>query len=272
MSSSPMRFTMLLAAMTVASACSAENGDRNSAESRPVPVVLAAADSTKPAQDTPAAVTPESVKAAMEAFIGAAAVESVSATPYPGFYEVLLKSGELVYTDSKVSFIMDGRVIDTGTRRDVTQERMNALSAIDFKTLPLDQAIKQVKGNGSRVLATFEDPNCGYCKKLGKDISGMDNVTVYTFLYPILSEDSTRKSRNIWCAADRAKVWNDWIVNGVTPPQAECDSSVVDKNVAFGKRLKIQGTPTMFLADGSRLGGYLPAAQLEQALAGVAAK
>lgn len=271
MFSSPMRVTALVAAMLFASVSAAENGDRNTAESVRAPLVLATAEAAKSASGA-VAVTTESVKAAMEAFIGAAAVESVSATPYSGFYEVLLKSGELVYTDSKVSFIMDGRVIDTSTRRDVTQERLNALSAIDFKTLPLDQAIKLVKGDGSRVFATFEDPNCGYCKKLGKDIAGMDNVTVYTFLYPILSEDSTRKSRNIWCAGDRAKVWNDWIVNGVTPPQAECDSSVVDKNVAFGKKLKIQGTPTMFLADGSRLGGYLPAAQLEQALAGVAAK
>lgn len=269
---SPLRVTALIAAMTFALACSAEVGDRNTAATKQASLVIAAAENAQPAPGATAGATTESVKAAMEAFIGAAAVESVSLTPYTGFYEVLLKSGELVYTDSKVSFIMDGRVIDTSTRRDVTQERLNALSAIDFKTLPLDQAIKQVKGDGSRVLATFEDPNCGYCKKLGKDIAGMNNVTVYTFLYPILSEDSTRKSRNIWCAEDRAKAWNDWIVNGVTPPPAECDSSVVDKNVAFGKKLKIQGTPTMFLADGSRLGGYLPAPQLEQALAGVAVK
>ena len=274
MSSTPVRLTLLMAAMLFAAACSTDkNEGRNSVEAKPAETAPVAAESVKPVQDAAnVAASPETVKTSMEAFIGAAAVESVAATPYAGIYEVLLKSGELVYTDSKVSFIMDGRVIDTSTRRDVTQERLNALSAIDFNTLPLDQAIKVVKGDGSRLLATFEDPNCGYCKRLGKDIAAMDNVTVYTFLYPILSEDSTRKSRNIWCAEDRAKAWNDWIVDGVTPAQAECDSSVVDKNVAFGKQLKIQGTPTMFLADGSRLGGYLPPAQLEQALAGVAAR
>lgn len=209
----------------------------------------------------------EAVREGMEAFIGAAAVESVQATSYGGLYEVVLRSGELVYTDEHVSFILDGRIIDTTTRRDVTQARLTELAAIDFSTLPLDDAIKQVRGDGTRIMATFEDPNCGYCKRLGQELSVMDDVTIYTFLYPILSEDSTEKSRNIWCAEDKAKAWNDWILDSKTPAAADCDSAVVDRNVALGKKLRIQGTPTIFLANGQRLGGYLPAAQLEQALA-----
>jgi thiol:disulfide interchange protein DsbC len=212
----------------------------------------------------------QSVRKGMEAFIGAPAVESVTATAYGGLYEVVLRSGELVYTDAQVSFIIDGRIIDATTRRDVTQARLTELAAIDFDTLPLDHAIKQVRGNGSRVVATFEDPNCGYCKRLGQEFSVMDDITIYTFLYPILSEDSTTKSRNIWCAQDQAKAWNDWILDNKTPPAASCDSSVVDRNVALGKKLRIQGTPTIFLADGQRLGGYVPAAQLEALLDGVA--
>lgn len=211
----------------------------------------------------------ESVKKAVEAFIGAPAVESVRQVEYAGLYEVVLKSGELVYTDSKVGFIIDGRLIDTTTRRDVTQERKAQLSAVDFDALPLEQAIKQVKGDGSRVVVSFEDPNCGYCKRLGKELASLDDVTIYTFLYPILSDDSKQKSRNIWCAKDQVKAWNDWILKGVVPPKAECDSSVVDENVAFGQRLRIQGTPTMFLADGQRIGGYVPAAELEKAFATV---
>lgn len=212
----------------------------------------------------------QSVRKGMEAFIGAPAVESVTATAYGGLYEVVLRSGELVYTDEQVSFIIDGRIIDATTRRDVTQARLTELAAIDFDTLPLDHAIKQVRGNGSRVVATFEDPNCGYCKRLGQEFSVMDDITIYTFLYPILSEDSTTKSRNIWCSQDQAKAWNDWILDNKTPPAASCDSSVVDRNVALGKKLRIQGTPTIFLADGQRLGGYVPAAQLEALLDGVA--
>jgi thiol:disulfide interchange protein DsbC len=209
----------------------------------------------------------EAVKQGMEAYIGAPAVESVTSLPYGGLYEVLLKSGELVYTDERVGFIIDGRIIDTTTRRDVTQARLVELSAIDFDALPLDRAIKQVRGTGKRVLVSFEDPNCGYCKRLGKELAGVDDVTIYTFLYPILGEDSVRKSRNIWCAQDQAKAWNDWILDNKTPAVAECDSSVVDANVELGRALRINGTPTMFLADGRRIGGYLPAAQLEQALA-----
>jgi thiol:disulfide interchange protein DsbC len=211
----------------------------------------------------------DTVRQGVEAFVGAPVVDSVSETPYGGLYEVVLRSGELVYTDAQVRFILDGRIIDTETRRDVTQARLTELSSIDFSLLPLDQAIKQVRGDGSRVIASFEDPNCGFCKRLAQELERIDDVTIYTFLYPILNEDSMRKSRNIWCAEDQAKAWNDWILRGVTPVDATCDSSTVDANVAFGQRLRIQGTPTMFLGDGQRLGGYMQAAQLEQALSRV---
>lgn len=208
----------------------------------------------------------DAVKQGVDAYIGAPAVESVTSLPYGGLYEVLLKSGELVYTDDRVGFIIDGRIIDTTTRRDVTQARLVELSAIDFDALPLERAIKQVRGTGKRVLVSFEDPNCGYCKRLGKELAGVDDVTIYTFLYPILGEDSVRKSRNIWCAQDQAKAWNEWILDNKTPAAAECDSSVVDANVELGRALRINGTPTMFLADGQRIGGYRPADQIEQAL------
>jgi len=206
---------------------------------------------------------------AVRAGVGAPVVDSVTATSYGGLYEVVLRSGELVYTDARVSFVIDGRVIDTQTRRDVTQARLTDLASIDFSTLPLDQAIKQVKGDGSRIIASFEDPNCGYCKRLGQDLAKMDDVTIYTFLYPILGDRSVEMSKNIWCAEDQASSWNGWILENKTPAQATCDTAVVDRNLALGQQLRINGTPTMFLADGRRLGGYVPADQLEQALASV---
>lgn len=209
------------------------------------------------------------VKKSMEAFIGAPAVESVKRTDYGGLYEVVLKNGQLVYTDAKSSFIIDGSIIDTATRRDVTQLRLNQLAAIDFSKLPLDQAVKVVKGKGTRVIATFEDPNCGYCKRLGKELAEMNDITVYTFLYPILSEDSRTKSDNIWCAKDQGKAWTEWVVGGKTPPEASCDTATIARNVELGQSLRINGTPTIFLADGTRIGGYVARAELEKALAAV---
>ena len=211
----------------------------------------------------------DEVKKSMEAFIGAPAVESVKRTEFGGLYEVVLKNGQLVYTDAKNSFIIDGNVIDTATRRDVTQQRMNQLAAIDFSKLPLDQAIKMVKGKGTRVIATFEDPNCGYCKRLGKELEEMDDITIYTFLYPILSEDSKTKSDHIWCAKDKGKAWTDWVVGGKAPAEASCDTGAVARNVELGQSLRISGTPTIFLADGSRIGGYVPRTELEKALSAV---
>lgn len=209
------------------------------------------------------------VKKSMEAFIGSPAVESVKLTEYGGLYEVVLKNGQLVYTDAKNSFIIDGNVIDTATRRDVTQQRMNQLAAIDFSKLPLDQAFKMVKGKGTRVIATFEDPNCGYCKRLAKELEEMDDLTVYTFLYPILSEDSKTKSDNIWCAKDQGKAWTNWVVGGTPPAEASCDAAAVARNVELGQSLRISGTPTIFLADGTRIGGYVPRTELEKALSAV---
>ena len=215
------------------------------------------------------------VRKGVEAFIGASspAVETVAKTPYAGLYEVVLKSGEIVYTDDQVGFIIDGSVIDAKTRKNVTEARHNQLSAIDFNTLPLEQAVKVVRGNGSRSIATFEDPNCVYCKKLAKELQGMKDVTVYTFLYPILAPDSMDKSKNIWCAKDKGQAWVDWMVEAkvpaATPAGGKCDTAAIDKNVALGRKLRVQGTPTIFLTDGSRIGGYVTVAELEKNLSQV---
>lgn len=206
-----------------------------------------------------------SVKKAVESKLGVS-VTSVSKSGYLGLYEVYF-DGQIIYTDEKVSAIVAGNLIDTKTMTSVTEERMKKLNAIKFSDLPLNQAIKQVKGNGKRVLATFEDPNCGYCKRLAKDLSKLDNVTIYTFLYPILSEDSIKKSRQIWCAADKAKAWNDWMVDGKAPSgKDDCDTTAIINNQEFGQKLRITGTPTIFFADGDRVPGALPIAKIEQKL------
>ena len=203
------------------------------------------------------------VRKAMEAKLGAK-VESVTKSGYLGLYEVYME-GNIFYTDEKMTaFIAGGQLIDAKTMKNTTEERMRKLTAIKFSELPLERAIKQVRGSGKRVMATFEDPNCGYCKRLAKDLLKLDNVTVYTFLLPILSEDSLKKSRQIWCASDRSKSWNDWMVEGKAPAGKEdCDTSAVEKNRDFASKLKISGTPTIFFADGERVPGAMPLDRIE---------
>ncbi len=216
-----------------------------------------------------AAADEADIKKAMEAKLGTK-VESVTKSGYLGLYEVYA-DGNILYTDEKMTaFIAGGQLIEGAGLKNVTEERMRKLTAIKFSDLPLERAIKQVRGNGKRVLATFEDPNCGYCKRLAKDLQKVDNVTIYTFLYPILSEDSLRKSKQIWCAPDRARAWNDWMVDGRSPAGKEdCDTSAITKNQEFGRRLSISGTPTMFFADGERVPGAMPLPKIEQKLAQV---
>lgn len=206
------------------------------------------------------------VKKAVEAWLGAGApkIDSVRKLGALGLYEVQL-DGDLIYTDEKVSHIILGDIVDAKTRKNLTEERKQKLAQIKFSDLPLELAVKQVKGNGKRVLATFEDPNCSYCRKLAKELQGVSDVTIYTFLYPILSPDSTEKAKNIWCAGDRAKAWNDLMLDGKQPASANCNHPI-DKVVAFARKLNIRGTPAMFFADGSRVPGYMPAAMLEKAL------
>jgi len=216
---------------------------------------------------TSAAMADEAdIKRSMEAKLGTK-VESVTKSGYLGLYEVYA-DGAIFYTDEKLTAILvGGQLIDAKSMKNVTDERMKKLTAIKFSELPLDRAIKHVRGDGRRVMATFEDPNCGYCKRLAKDLLKLENVTVYTFLYPILSEDSVRKSRQIWCSADRAKAWNDWMVDGKAPASKDdCDTSAIGKNQEFGRKLNITGTPTMFFADGERVPGAMPLARIEQKL------
>lgn len=207
------------------------------------------------------------VRKAAQAFLGdKGKVESVRKSSAAGLYEVQLSSNELFYVDDSGSFAFIGDMVDMKQRRNLSEERRNKLAQIKFSELPVELAIKQVRGNGKRVFATFEDPNCGYCKKLAREMQGLNDVTIYTFAVPILGQDSYEKSRNIMCAADPAKVWNDWMVGGNAPPTAKCDNGVVDKVVQLGQRLNVRGTPSIFLADGTRLPGYVPAAELEKKL------
>jgi thiol:disulfide interchange protein DsbC len=200
-----------------------------------------------------------------------AQIEEIRKTPIAGLYEVRINGSELIYSDEQGNFLVQGEMIDVKARRNLTQERVDKLNEVAFDKLPVADAFKIVRGNGKRKLAVFEDPNCGYCKHFEKDLRNIDNVTIYLFLYPVLGPDSNAKSRNIWCSKDRAKAWTDWMVGDVKPDSAAatCDSAALDRNIAFGRKYNITGTPTLIFADGTRTPGAVPAAQVEKQFAAI---
>jgi thiol:disulfide interchange protein DsbC len=218
----------------------------------------------KPADARKAQSVEDQIRAKVEARIGARA-DSVTRTPF-GLYEVIIGT-DVLYVDANVNYVIAGRVIDARTREDLTQKRRDELLKVDFKSLPLDQAVKLVRGNGARVFVTFEDPNCPYCKKLYKDMRSVTDVTIYTFLYPILSQDSFDKSRNIWCAKDRAAAWDEFMAENKAPPPADGDCKhPLQQVLALGQKLDVTGTPTIVFTDGSRMPGAAAPAKIEERL------
>ena len=194
-------------------------------------------------------------------------IDEISKTPLPGIYEIRVNETDIYYTDTEGNYLIQGNIIDVRQRRNLTEERVEQLTAIDFKDLPFKDAFPVVRGDGKRKLAIFVDPNCGYCKRFERDLARIDNVTIHTFLYPILSPDSTEKSKNIWCAKDRGKSWQDWMLNDQVPAAARCDTAALDRNLALGRKHKITGTPTLIFADGTRVPGAISAQQVEKSLA-----
>ena len=199
------------------------------------------------------------VKKAVEAKLGK--IEKIVRAPMAGMWEVTV-DGQIFYADDKGVYLIFGNLLEVKTGKNLTAERQ-------FNSLPLELAVKQVRGSGKNVMVTFEDPNCGYCKKLAKDILTLKDVTVYTFLYPVLGDDSYEKSKAIWCAPDKSKAWTEWMTNGKALPAvpAKCDTTGLDKSAQLGRRLRINGTPAIFFAGGERVGGYIPAAEVEKRFA-----
>lgn len=195
------------------------------------------------------------------------AVESVTRSPFAGLYEVVL-DGEIVYTDEKAEYFFGGNIFDIRTLppRNVTQERLNRLAA-KFFTDARELAIKRVRGDGARTLFTFEDPNCAFCKALQRELARLDNVTIYTFLLPLLSQDSVDKSVAVWCAQDRAGAWEELLARGIVPESGRSCSHPLNRIAAIARRYQIKETPAVFLGDGRQIGGMRSAADIEKAFA-----
>ncbi len=194
-------------------------------------------------------------------------IDEVTKSAMPGLYELRVGS-DILYTDENGNYLIEGQLIETKTRANLTSDRIAKLTAIDFKTLPLKDAMVWKQGTGERKLVVFADPNCGYCKKFEKDLQAVKDVTVYTFLYPILGGDSPEKSKAIWCAKDKTAAWRDWMIKG-TPvgDSTQCDTSVLQRNIALGRKYKINGTPGLVFEDGKHQPGAASAEVVEKQLA-----
>jgi thiol:disulfide interchange protein DsbC len=199
------------------------------------------------------------------------AIDEVTKTAIPGIYELRV-GNDILYTDENGHHVLQGHLIDTKTRANLTEARIAKLTQIDFATLPLQDAILIKQGTGARKIAVFGDPNCGYCKRLERDLVGLKDVSIYTFLLPILGPDSNAKARDIWCARDRAKTWRAWMVDGNAPSKAggPCDAGALERNLALGERHRVNGTPAIVFEDGTRSPGAMPAEQIESRLVAAA--
>jgi thiol:disulfide interchange protein DsbC len=217
-------------------------------------------------------------------------IDEITKSPLAGLLEVRFGGTQILYTDPAGDYIfINGAMVDTKTRTDLTEARIDKLTAIDFDKLPVKDAITIKQGTGARKMAVFVDPNCGYCKRFERDLTTIKDVTIYTFLIPILGPDSSVKSRDIWCAKDQVQTWRAWMLDNVAPPKTDakvdskadpradtrgenkCDSAAVDRNLEFSRQQRINGTPAVFFTDGTRKPGAIPAATIEKLLVAAAA-
>lgn len=192
----------------------------------------------------------------------------ITATPLKGIYELRI-GDDLMYVDQSGQYLLRGALIELKTRTNLTEIRLAELMRIPFDQLPVKDGFKIVRGNGKRQLVIFEDPNCGYCKRLERDMASMTDITMTVMIIPVLGKDSRTKSEAIWCSKDRAKAWEDWMLDDIKPTaskNAKCDTSAIDRNLAFAQEHRINGTPTMFFVDGTRVPGAVPAAEVEKRL------
>jgi len=218
-----------------------------------------------------AAADEAKIRRVVEAALGGARVDGVQPAPIPGFFEVRFTTREgpqIVYTDEDANYILEGSLYDTRKQRNVTEERLRKLSAISFDSLPLDLAVKVQRGNGKRVMAMFSDPYCPACRQFEQTLAQVEDITIYYFLYPVIRPELADHSKAVWCSPDRAKAWLELAARPkprVPAAEASCDTPI-DRVLELGKSLRVSSTPTLFFANGERLRGGLPAAQLRTML------
>ena len=218
-----------------------------------------------------AQANPDVVKKEFEKKYPGVIADKVTKAGFGELWEIF-SGGEIVYTDEKVSFLLLGTLVNAANKENVTEKRLSKLTAINFNDLPLNNSIKLVRGDGSRKLAIFEDPNCGYCKRFERDLNSLDNITAYIFPYPILSPDSMEKAKSVWCAPNRLQAWQDHMLRDKAPASnTKCDNPI-DAVFAYGQKQRIMGTPVTIFENGERASGALPKEQLEARIAAASGK
>ena len=211
------------------------------------------------------------IRKALEPKLGGARIEGIQPAPVAGLWEVRIRTDSgmrLLYTDPTGSYVIDGSIYELRTNRDLTEERLRKLNAVKFDSLPLDLAVKVQRGNGKRVLAMFSDPYCPACRQFERALAQIDDITVYVFMYPVIRPESADHSRAVWCSPDRVKAWLE-LAAAPRPKVPEAPPSCanpVDKVLETGRKLGVNSTPTLFLANGERLSGGLAAADLKDLL------
>lgn len=210
-------------------------------------------------------------KAIAERMPNAPKIDEVRPSPMPGLWEIRI-GNEVRYTDATGTYLIEGELIDLKAKRNLTEERQTQLNRVDFAALPFKDALMWKNGSGKRRIAVFADPNCGYCKRFEKALQEMKDVTVYTFLIPILGGDSPEKTRAIWCAKDGANTWLAWMLKGEQPPKppASCDEAAIERNLALSRKIHVNGTPAIVLEDGNRIPGAVGPVELEKRLQALA--
>jgi thiol:disulfide interchange protein DsbC len=215
------------------------------------------------------------IRRAVEGLAPEFKVEGISKAGFLNLYEVRVMTPrglEIFYADESGTYLFAGSVIDTKAGEDLTDKRIKSLTAMRFKDLPFNQAFKIVRGKGTRQFAYFSDPRCPYCKKFDQEIVKMDDVTVHVFLLPIIAPDSAQLSRAVWCSSDRAKAWQDWMLNGVMPSASGACPNPIDRNLELGRKLRVNGTPMLMFADSQRISGWVPVTELSKRLDDAQAK
>ncbi len=232
-------------------------------------LAVAALPAAAQAVEKPAPLTAEAqaIKKALEQKFPGGDIRGVVKTPYFGLYEVQFDD-RVLYTDAKAKYLLVGSVYDTESKTNLTEDRQRKLNRVDVSKLPLDLAIKRVKGTGERTMVIFSDADCPFCAKLEQELKNVDNITTYTFLFPIdqLHPDSARKSRAIWCAADRAKAWDAFFDNGALPDNKGDCGDPIAQTAALGAKFKVTATPTLLFADGTLVPGAIPASRIDTEL------
>jgi thiol:disulfide interchange protein DsbC len=264
MLSTPKRALRLMVALAAVGVLAPEPARaQTAAKPAPRPVTAAAPAEVAPAAPASAAEIAAVRKAVEQKFPGAP-IKGIIRSPYFGLFEVQFDD-QIIYTDAKVAYVVVGSIYDASTKQNLTEDRLRKLNRVAWDSLPLDLAIKRVKGNGSRKLVVFSDADCPFCARLEKELKNVDDVTIYTFLYPIdqLHPDAARKSKMIWCAPDRLKAWDDFYGSGKLPDnKGDCETPLPTLQT-LGQKLKVNATPTLVFADGSIVPGALPKDRIE---------